>query len=117
MGIDRRRHHRLRVRLTGTLELLEAEGGQGSAFGIHLTDVSSAGLGIIAGGPLPVGARVHLQLNGGSLTGFVAHCRPENGHFAAGITVDRDSGVLSSIQWIADLCPAAHPAGNGPTLV
>jgi hypothetical protein len=115
MGRETRRYPRFAVNLTGTLELLE-EDGHGLAFGIELTDVSSGGLGLISGGPLPVGAQVSLSLNGGTLVGFVANCRPEYGHFAVGIQIDHDSGILSAIQWIASLRPAAHVAVD-PTAV
>jgi len=94
------------------LELLEDE-GHGLAFGIQVTDVSSGGLGITSGGALYPGQQVRLYLNGGILLGKVAHCHPGNGRFAAGITVDHDSGILSAIQWIACLRPSAHePSRN-----
>jgi len=111
MGRELRQHLRIPINLTGTLELLE-EGGHGLAFGIELTDVSSGGLGIIAGGPLPIGAQVRLSLNGGTLLGVIANCRPELGHFAAGVRIDHDSGILSAIQWIASLRPSAHGSSD-----
>jgi hypothetical protein len=107
MGKERRHHYRFPVTLTGTLEIQD-EGAGNLAFGVQLTDVSSEGIGITCGGALPRGASVRLCLNGGVLHGFVAHCRAENGHYSAGIRVDQDAGVLCTIQWIANLSPAAH---------
>lgn len=111
MGRESRRHPRTPINLTGTLELLE-EGGHGLAFGIELTDVSSGGLGLISGGALPIGVQVRIRLNCGSLLGVVTSCRPEYGHFAVGILVENDSGILSTIQWMAGLRSCAHAWGD-----
>ncbi len=116
MTWDRRRYNRLPLNLHGTLELIE-EHGPGMAFGVSVVDVCSGGVGLISGGPLPIGAKVQLAVQNSILKGVVTHCQPGNGHFAAGIAIDPVCGVLARLQWMASLSPAGHPLAGRPQAV
>lgn len=103
---------RVPAEFIGTLELMPS-GDAGPAYGIHVTDVSSAGVGITLKGEVPVGTSVRLIFDTGTLEGTIIHCRAENGHYAAGIRIDRNAVALSRIRWAASLRlhqPAAKPA-------
>jgi hypothetical protein len=99
------------LRLHGTLELTEAN-KPGMAFGVTIVDVCDGGVGLVCGGPLPVGARVSLAVQNWLLQGIVVHCHAGNGHYSAGVIVDHDCGVLARLKWLASLSPSGHPAAN-----
>ncbi len=86
----------------GTLEL-QAPNQSGPAYGMRVTDVSSAGVGIILRGEVPVGAKVRLNFDSGAVEGEVIHCRPEKGHFAVGVRVEHNAVALARIRWAASL--------------
>jgi len=113
MTWDRRRYNRVPLNLHGTLELIDGD-EPGMAFGVSIVDVCAGGVGLVSGGALPVGARVHLAVQNWVLQGVVVHCHAGHGHFSAGIIVDHDCGVLARLQWVASLSPTGHPAANRP---
>ncbi|MGC4050668.1 MAG: PilZ domain-containing protein [Paludibaculum sp.] len=86
----------------GTLEVLTAN-ESGLAYGIRVVDVSSAGVGITLRGEIPLGTQVRLIFETGTVEGTLVYCRPEKGHFAAGVRVDRNATALLPLRWAASL--------------
>ncbi len=104
---------RVAAEFLGTLELVTPSEA-GLAYGIRVTDVSSAGIGVTLRGEVPVGTKVRLLLDSGALDGTIIHCRPEHGHFAAGVRIDQNAVALSRIRWAASLrlSQNARPRAN-----
>ena len=102
---DRRRSIRTPLRANGALELLDGRQPP-LAFGITITDVSSGGVGLISGAPLPVGVQARISLKEGVLYGSIAHCEAQDGRYAAGLVVLHDPGILLRLMYLAQL---SHP--------
>lgn len=109
MTWERRRSIRSPLRACGALELLDGRQPP-VAFGVTITDVSSGGIGVISGAPLPVGVQARLSLKEGVLFGSIVHCEAVDNHYIAGLVVLHDPGILSRLRWLASLSPVNHPA-------
>ncbi|QOY88709.1 PilZ domain-containing protein [Paludibaculum fermentans] len=97
-----RKYLRVPSEFFGTLEL-QAPNESSPAYGIRITDVSSAGVGILLRGEIPVGTKVRLIFDSGAVEGEVIHCRQEKGHFAVGVQVEHNAVALARIRWAASL--------------